>query len=33
MVRFVNDFLFIYFFPFFVIVGCTLELGYFQAKR
>ena len=33
MVRFVNDFLFIYFFPFFVIVGCTLDTGLLSGEE
>ena len=34
MVRFVNDFLFIYFFfPFFVIVGCELDTGLLSGEE
>ena len=33
MVRFVNDFLFIYFFPFLVIVGCTLDTGLLSGEE
>ena len=33
MVRFVNDFLFVYFFPFFVIIGCTLDTGLLSGKE
>ena len=33
MVPFVNDLLFIYFFPFFVIVGCTLDTGFLSGEE